>query len=97
MFLCKGLFSVRALISRRPGGRRLQPFTRRDGVGPILLHFFHLDGDFADLAGEAGLRTDADVLGDGCLIVEADISGLIRREDQGLRLFDTAFRDGLSR
>ena len=55
-----------------------------------------IDHDLFDRTGEAGLFPDADTFGDGGLVVEADIGGLIRREDIGLCLFDAAIRNGLS-
>jgi len=48
----------------------------------VLLCFLHFNGDFVDLACEAGfVTTDADSFDNGRLIVEADICGLIGKED----------------
>ena len=39
---------------------------------------------------------DADALGDRRLIVDADVGGLVRREDVGLRLLDAPLGDGFA-
>src|SRR5688500_13285563 len=61
-----------------------------------LLHRTHFKGDLVDLAGKSRLRADADPLGDRRLIVDADVSRLVRREDIGLRLLHAPLRDGFS-
>ena len=61
-----------------------------------LLHRTHFKGDLVDLAGKSSLRADADTLGDRCLIVDADVSSLVRREDIGLRLLNAPLSNGLS-
>ena len=52
--------------------------------------------DLVDLASELGVRPDANSFGNRCLIVDADVGSLIRREDIGLRLLDTALGDRFS-
>ena len=56
----------------------------------------YFKGDLVDRAGEASVRADADALGDRCLIVDADVGRLVRREDIGLSLLDPPLGDGLS-
>ena len=62
-----------------------------------LIHVLHAQRDLLNATGKACLvASDADVIGDRRLIVEANVGGLICRENQGLRLLDSAFGDGLS-
>jgi hypothetical protein len=46
----------------------------------ILLQRTHFKGDLVDLAGKSRLRSDADTLSDRGLIVDANVSGLVRSE-----------------
>lgn len=43
----------------------------------VLLHRPYFHGDFVYLAGKRSLPADADTLGERCLIVEANVSGLV--------------------
>src|SRR5512133_465862 len=63
-------------------------------IAPISSPYFQ--SDLVDLAGKSSLRTDADSLSDRCLIVDADVSGLVRREDVGLRLLNPPLGDRFS-
>ncbi len=58
----------------------------------VLLHRPYFHGDFVNLAGKGSLRADADTLGDRCLIVEANLGCLFRREDHALGVFDARLR-----
>src|SRR3954463_9461009 len=57
---------------------------------PTLSYF---EGDLVDLAGKSSLRADADTLSDRCLIVDANVSSFVRREDVGLRLLNAPVGD----
>ena len=62
----------------------------------LLVGLPQLDYDLVDLARKPSLfAADAEAFNHGRLIVEADISGLIRREQERLSFLDTAFRDAL--
>src|SRR4030095_14181107 len=76
------LTSATALLSR---GSRLYRI--------LLLHFKR---DLVDLPGESSFRTNADALGDRCLIVHADVRSLVGREHVGLSLLHTSFSDLLA-
>ena len=56
----------------------------------------HFKSDLVDLAAKARLRADADALDNRCLIVDADVGGLVRREDIGLGFLDARLGDGFS-
>src|SRR5512137_78011 len=55
-----------------------------------LLHFFQVNGDLIDLAGEFIWRRDPIVLNDRCLSVLPHIGTLLYREYHTLRVFDPA-------
>ena len=58
-----------------------------------LACWLYVDGDPVDLAGELRGVLGTDSIDDGRTQVDADIGGLISREDAALGVFDPALRD----